>query len=687
MYGNENYKFSMQTETLLYIIGSGILALLLALFQYWYKSKTKTSKTVLFTFLRFLSYFGLLLLLVNPKITNTTYYTEKPTLVVAIDNSESIKHLNQNKNAQKVLSHLQSHTALSKQFNIDYFSFGSTLTILDSLNFTAQQTNIDKVFREFQQLYKNTTAAVLLVSDGNQTIGNDYEFSAKKLNQPIYPIILGDTITYVDLKINQLNVNKYVYLKNRFPVEVVMSYSGTKKVTTKFQVASGKSVVYSKNITFSKANTSQVLNFTLPANKAGVKSYSATISALPSEKNNINNTKNFAVEVIDQKTKIAIVSSIIHPDLGALKKSIESNEQRSVKLLKPNEAVTKLNDFQLVILYQPNAAFKQLISALDTQNKNRFIITGPKTDWAFLNTVSNYYSAELTNQTENYQPLLNTNYTAFIIDAIDFESYPPLQSHFGDIDFKAPIETILYKQLGTVNTQTPLMLTLEVNNRREALLMGENIWKWRAQNYLNEQSFNKFDNFIGKVVQYVASNKRKKRIDLDYQSFYNGNTNVVIKAQFFNKNYEFDNFENLTITVKNKKTTKVNSYPMLLKNNYYQVDLSHLPAAEYEFTVATSREKLKQSGHFKILEYNIEQQFLNANVTKLQQLATYSKGNSYFTTNYNTLFDNLIKDKRYLPTQKKVEKIGALIDWKYLLFLIALTLALEWFLRKYNGLV
>ena len=51
-------------------------------------------------------------------------------------------------------------------------------------------------------------------------------------------------------------------------------------------------------------------------------------------------SKNFAVEVIDQKTNVAIVSDIIHPDMGALKKAIESNEQRTASILDVNSFLT-----------------------------------------------------------------------------------------------------------------------------------------------------------------------------------------------------------------------------------------------------------------------------------------------------------------------------------------------------------
>ena len=232
-----------------------------------------------------------------------------------------------------------------------------------------------------------------------------------------------------------------------------------------------------------------------------------------------------------------------------------------------------------------------------------------------------------------------------------------------------------------------MLATFESSGRREAALFGENLWQWRAQNYLNTKSFNQFDNFIGKIVQYLASNKRKKRLNVDHESFYNGSSSVIINAQYFNKNYEFDNRESLTINLKDKDSDNIFEFPFVLKSNSYQVDLSSLSASEYEFTVKANNENISQSGGFKILEYNVEQQFLNANVTKLQQIATNSNGESYFIANYNELTNELLIDERYTSIQKSNKNIIPLVDWKYLLFLIAFCLAIEWFLRKYNGLI
>jgi hypothetical protein len=176
-------------------------------------------------------------------------------------------------------------------------------------------------------------------------------------------------------------------------------------------------------------------------------------------------------------------------------------------------------------------------------------------------------------------------------------------------------------------------------------------------------------------------------LNVEYKSFYNGNNGITIKAEFFDKNYVFDNREGLKITVKDSVSNKEQTFPFVLKNNMYQVDLSSLPPSDYSFVVSATNEKISQSGSFKILEYNIEQQFLNANVTKLQQIATNSSGSSYFIGHTESLMDTLLNDNRYQTIQKEHKKTIPLIDWKYLLFIIAISLSIEWFLRKYNGLI
>ncbi len=677
----------MQTETIVYIIIAGITALLLALFQYIYKSKLRSNLKYLLTALRAISIFGIVLLLINPKFESLTYFDEKPTLVIAVDNSESISYLKQDKSANEIIDALKVNAELNKRFNLQTYSFGKSVSGLDSLSYNARQSNISQALKQFGEVYDNQTAPIILITDGNQTYGSDYSYLAKDVKQPIYPVILGDSIIHSDLSIKQLNVNRYVFLKNRFPVEIITNYSGTESITTDLKIWSGNSVVYRKSIQFDASKTSQIVSTTLNANSVGVKTYRVELVPLANEKNKVNNSKDFGVEVIDQKTNIALVAERMHPDLGALKKSIESNEQRSVSILKPIEYLSKILDFQLVILYQPNRNFNKVLQEVKQQKLNTFIIAGTSTNWNLLNNSQDFFKQTRTNQTEDYQPFLNRNYNTFIIDNLDFNNYPPLKSEFGGLEFSVPSDVLLYKTVNGIQTDLPMLSTFEIDNTKHALLSGEGIWRWRAQTYLDTESFVDFDNFINKLVQYLSSNKKRKRINVDYKSFYNGNVDVIITAQYFNKNYEFDAEASLRIIIKNKENTNTREIPLLLNNGNYTVDLSSIEAGQYDFTIKHNSETVSISGGFKILEYNVEQQFLNADIDKLKSLASNSRGEAYYSSESNRLIEGLLADNRYKTIQRSTKNIVPLIDWKYLLGLIALSLFLEWFIRKYNGLI
>ena len=206
----------MQTLTVFYIILALLLSLLVAFFQYYYKVKNKPKVTVLLFGLKTMSLFLLILLLINPQIENTEIKNEKPVLSVLVDNSKSISFFKESNSVKEITTIFKENKRLNNKFSVDKFTFGESLQVLDSLSFSENETNIGKAIVSVNDLHRDKIAPIVLITDGNQTVGNAYEFLNS--NQPIYPIIIGDTTNYFDVKISRLNVNKYSYIQNKFPV-------------------------------------------------------------------------------------------------------------------------------------------------------------------------------------------------------------------------------------------------------------------------------------------------------------------------------------------------------------------------------------------------------------------------------------------------------------------------------------
>ena len=98
---------------------------------------------------------------------------------------------------------------------------------------------------------------------------------------------------------------------------------------------------------------------------------------------------------------------------------------------------------------------------------------------------------------------------------------------------------------------TPLLATATSEDRKSVVLFGENIWKWRSQTYRNEQGFKTFDDFIGKLMVYLADNKSKERLSLDFKSIYEGSNEAYIRASYFDEAFNFNPNVNLTLQLRN----------------------------------------------------------------------------------------------------------------------------------------
>jgi hypothetical protein len=675
----------MTTNTVLLIFLSLLIAGAYSYYNYYYKAKIKLKIHLVLAFLRFVTVFSVLLLLINPIISNKTLEIVKTPLVIAVDNSSSISNLKATKTTTDLFEKLTSNADLKEKFDIQTYRFDSDFESSDNFDFKGSQTNIDEVAKNSRSINKNVVFPTVLITDGNQTSGNDFVFSFDP-NNKVYPIAVGDTTTYLDLRVSQLNANKYAFHKNKFPVEIFLNYSGTKAITSNFSISQGNSVLNSQVVSFSPSKKSVVISALLPADKVGLQVYKATITSKEKEKNTYNNSYNFAIEVIDQRTEIALISSFNHPDLGALKRAIESNAQRKVTLLKPKE-INDLSKYNIVILYQPTIEFKSFFEKNTDLGLNTFIITGTKTDFNYLNQQQKDLVFKMSSQSENYIAEYQENFNLFDIEDIGFSQFPPLENPFGIITTAANLDVLLGSSIRNINTNSPLLAFSENQGKRTAYLLGENSWKWRLQSHVDTKSYEKFDTFIDKTIQYLASNASKKSLVVNHDGFYNSGDAIEISAQYFNKNYEFDDKANLNITVVNRKTKAKKSYDLLKSNTDFKVNLDGLEVGKYDFVVKELNSNSVYNGYFEILDFDIEKQFVNPDLAKLTQLANQTKGQLLFPDKVELLIKSLLENEEYKSVQKSIIKKIPLIDWFWLLIILSLSLASEWFLRKYNGML
>ena len=305
----------MEKYFYIWFIIAFVLSSFLGYYQYYYKVKKPTKANFLLVIIRSLVFFLLIVLFLNPSITKKNFIDQKAKLSVLVDNSSSVTFLKRDSLVYAMLQNFKTHENLNKRFDINYYSFGNLFKQSDRFSFDESQTDISMPLERISKIQKNTSTAIVLLSDGNQTIGNDYQYTSIK--DPVFPIVIGDTTKYQDVKIAQINVNRYSFINNQFPVESILQYEGTQTIKLRYSLENNGKVIFSKHINFSEKNNSHILKTFIKASKEGTNFFTSKIEYLENEKNVVNNSKNFSVEVINKQTKILIISSFYHPDLGA----------------------------------------------------------------------------------------------------------------------------------------------------------------------------------------------------------------------------------------------------------------------------------------------------------------------------------------------------------------------------------
>ncbi len=669
-------------QTVLWIVLCLALSLGLVWFQYFFRARPIGARWWLAA-LRFIALFGLLLLLVNPKIERADLITEPHRLLLLYDNSASLKDSLSKAGIEAVQRMFGDNPSLQERFQVETYSFGTGVSRTDSLDFSAPSTDIAGALHALESAYRGENALILLATDGQENSGRAYA-NDPTLTLPVYPVVLGDTTRYRDLRIDRINTNRYSFLGNQYPIEVLYTYSGEQAAEGEFRLFDNNRVIHRQLVPLEAGGNSGRIDLMLRADAVGLHRLSAVLSPLAGERNRANNTRQAGLEVVDERMRIGLVSRKAHPDIGALKRSIESNQQREFRQLSPEEAVSDEFEADLLILYEPDASFQSLYTALSGNRLPVFTITGPATDWSFLNRMQRVYDFTDAGPAEELLPEPNASFDYFDASAWQVSAYPPLEGQLGSMQIFHDHQVLLGQRIKGVSLGEPLLVLIR-SERREGLLLGQGLWKWRLQEFRESGSFENFDALWGKIWLFLSADGGSGRLTLEYRPIYEGQAEARLRARFFDESYTFDPEARLLLQATDSTGTERLAVPMTLRPGYFETDLGDLPAGTYTFSVTAEGTGFSRTGQFSLQGFDLEAQQSGADAVKLASLAEATGGALYFPENLNVFEDSLLQADRFRPVQKSRRNVVSLIDYRWLLAFIILALGTEWFIRKYKG--
>jgi hypothetical protein len=661
----------------------------------WLKEVAKWKRWLMLS-LRALSLFIIGLLLLGILFETLNIRKEKPLLINLIDNSASmLNYADSNRVRTETSIYLENVEKNFSRFDI------VNIFLNDSIekgqlkpSFKANKSNLYEFLDNvYQNYYGRNIGAVQLISDGNFNAGgNPLTLSDRFTNIPIYTIGVGDTIRKKDLLIRNTLQNEIAFLGNSFPVEVTVEGDLVNDLKTNVKILKNNKEVKRKDVSFGDADFSQQkIEFQLNADAVGFQEYKVVIESVDGESNYENNERTFYIEVIDSRSKVLLIAGGLHPDLGAIKNVLETDENLEIETVLTNEFSGDISVYDLLIWHEPGIGNSDaIIEALKKSNKPVWYILGTRSSNEKINKLPLPIMAKFGNQQDNVSAQMKKTFGKFELSDDSQRSlskFPPLSSPYGDLKINGSIDILFNQQLGNISKEDPLFFFGNYNQAKYALLQAEGIWRWKLADYQINSNNDAFNEIIKKTVQYLSVRSNTSRLRVQLPNTFYDDQSISLSATFYNESYE----PIVEPTIQFKLTNNEGEeqvYAFLPSRSEYNLFLGELKAGSYEWEAFTEYEgKLyKKTGAFVIQRVELESLDTRANHNLLFQLANSSDRGKFFK------FSNRSQFIKELDKRNDISSVGyesfsfqQLIDYKWIFILLILSLSLEWFMRRYNG--
>ena len=689
-------EYSLWLALICLLIGVGYSFLL------YYKNKNivfdKISKRVMFAF-RGVAVALIAFLLLAPMLRLTVKQTEKPIIVVGIDNTESIISTPDSNfytttfktNYANFLQYLQ------KNYDVVHYAIGTNAQLIPDnfvLNFNEKSTHLSSLFDEINNYYTNRNiGAVVLFTDGIFNEGANPLYLAEKQKAPVYTVGMGNTEVQPDLFISNIIYNKQTFLGNLFPVEIKVAATQLAGKSSTLTVSDGTHDIFTKNIAIAGNNFFETVRLTLTAKEKGVQRYQISLTPIENEISTKNNNSTFIIEVVDQREKIAIIYNAPHPDIAAIKSALEISDRYQIDIFSTDKLPVNIDDYVLFILHQlpsNNQQANNLVAKIQTAGSACWYIVGETTNLSVFNSLNlGLNIVQNKNLRNEAMPAFNNNFVSFTFsdEAKKMLSrFPPINTPFGEYKSVISSNTFLNQKINTVTTNYPLFLFNDNNVGKTGILTGTGIWQWKVYNYLYAHNHDVFNEIVNKTALFLSIKGDRSFFRVIVKNVYNENAPVEFTAELYNDSYELKNDPDVEFYYTDKEGKK---YEMLFskQNNGYFLSLGKLPTGTYSWgaNVKFGDKSYSKSGVFTVQEVQLETMNLVANHSLLQNISESTQGKFYTANDFSSLGDDIRKNDNIKPISSYKKRYSLFLNSWWYFIAILLLFGTEWFLRKWGG--
>lgn len=534
------------------IVALLVLSLFISWWSYAHLESVAAWKKWSLISLRASALFFLILLLLNPFLTEQFTSSEKPSIAVYFDNSQSMSIERGDYSGQETYNQIieDFEENRSDDFDYNYYYFDSEIRENVDLDLSGTSTNLQRVIehaREFESAY----SAAILFSDGIVTQGRDPVFTAQLLETPIITVPVGDTSQVMDIALSDIDFGTPVYTNTEHIFGIELQQEGYEGETVPVHFSVDGERIESQNVDFNAPSTSHELEFSYIFEDDGFHEVEISTPVQPDELTDQNNSAAVSVEVIDDKTNILSIAFEVHPDVSSIRRLIATDQQNelfSSTVLGDGRFVGDdprdiEEEMELIVLHGLPGSNTELYQWILDQSVPLLYMATPsafqqKMQADFVDLIGYSMSGQqgfLPVHIQSFED--DRSHPILEVSVPNLQRLPTVQSAMGDYSTSAISETMLMAEYQRNPTDIPLLVVEEASNLRKASV---NAFGWHRLEHSNNREVREFyRDLFTNVISWTSTTPDRQTLTLEpTKETFTENEEVQLRATLFNERGE-----------------------------------------------------------------------------------------------------------------------------------------------------
>lgn len=712
MFGFDKIDLGFSFNAIYFFLG---LILLAAYSFYVYRftlPPVSKIKRYLLTLLRSLALIFLLFIFFEPVLTLTKKNILTPLNLFFFDNSKSIQINDGTNRIDRIKNLIEQTKSAAINGDKQIFAFGSSVNFIDEdslarFDFSETASDFSKIFSNINQT-ENNIASITIISDGVITEGATPIYSAEKLGIPVFTVGIGDSTKKNDVDIKNVINNEFIYAETPTTILATVLNKGFAGKTSQIMLYENSQLIEQKSLVLDASGVNSI-SFDYTTKQSGEKKLTLKINNQDGESTYLNNQKVFYINVLSNKINVLLLAGSPSADLTFIKNSVSVDENLKVNTLTQISAgnfleqnpQAKLDSADIIYLieFPTNLTNEDFVTRLSSKLENRntpfFLLLSGEVDLKKLNRISSLlpFSVQLIDKnylqvqpdvqlSELSNPILKNNLIT------DWNNLPPISQPIVSLTIKPESKTLAKVKINNQPRNNPLIVSRSFGTKRSIAVIGKDIWKWKLQTASKDLTL--FDNFIFSSARWLNAPDDQKKVRIKTsKKIYSSGELVEFSGQVYDDSFNPVNEAEVKLQITGRDFKEELNLTSV-GGGLYEGSISTAKNGDYSFignALIDGKTLGEDRGSFNVGDVEIELMDARMNYEFLNLLASQTKGKYFNPDQYQQLLSYLNQINISASKEKLITSEIRLWSDEWLLMIVILFFAAEWFVRKRAGML